>query len=251
MSTGHIGLNAADASIDSVVCHMESNTGLNAANATPNMDMDISTNNANANASIDFLLGHAEGNTGRNAVNATPNMDKNNTEDASPNIANADFSIATVLRHTEGNNGLNAADATLNICQPCNSELHNSDTSCTNLILKNLRKRRKHIVTEHVDSTLVKDHDCVRNYDGSSGGMESDGLILILKESYEKYGNNIFVETVVTDDDTKIKKYLTYPKYKDRGWKTHGGCLPLHITESSQFVDPTHLEKCVAGDFLT
>ena len=67
-----------------------------------------------------------------------------------------------------------------------------------------------------MDNSKIIDHHCVRNYDGSSGGMESDGLLLILKELYNKYGDNIFIETVVTDDDTKIKKYLTYPKYKAR-----------------------------------
>ena len=146
----------------------------------------------------------------------------------------------------EGRTGLNAADATPDICLLCG----NSITVCTDVNLQNIHKKRKHIVTGHVDNSKIIDHFCVRNYDGSSGAMESDGLLLILIELYKKYGDNIYIETVVTDDDTKIKKYLTYPRYKRRGWKNHGGCLPLHITEPKWFADPTHRAKCVAGVFF-
>ena len=34
---------------------------------------------------------------------------------------------------------------------------------------------------------------------------------------HDSYGRKIYVECVVTDDDTEIKKYLTHPSYKKRG----------------------------------
>ena len=70
--------------------------------------------------------------------------------------------------------------------------------------------RREVLRTGIIENELIDDHDCVRNYDGSSGAMESDGLLLLLKQLYEKYKQKIFVEIVVTDDDTKIKStFLT------------------------------------------
>ena len=39
----------------------------------------------------------------------------------------------------------------------------------------------------------------VRNYNGSSGAMESDGIILILKQLCKKYKDSVFVEIEVTD----------------------------------------------------
>ena len=56
---------------------------------------------------------------------------------------------------------------------------------------------------------------------------------------------------VVTDDDTKIKKYLTHPSYANHGWKKCGGCLPSHMFEPAWFADPTHRAKCVAGVFFS
>ena len=80
--------------------------------------------------------------------------------------------------------------------------------------------------------------------------MESDGLLQLMKELYDEYKNQIFYETIVTDDDTKIKKYLTYPFYASRGWVNKGGCLPLHMVEPAWFADPTHRAKCVSGVFF-
>ena len=59
-----------------------------------------------------------------------------------------------------------------------------------------------------LDTTLM-DHDCTRNYDGSSGAMESDGLLLLMKQLKRKYNGEIWLDYVITDDDTKMKN--TYP----------------------------------------
>ena len=47
-----------------------------------------------------------------------------------------------------------------------------------------------------------------------------------------------------------MKKYITHPHYKPRGWKNHGGSLPLDIPVPQWFADPTHRAKCVAGSFF-
>ena len=94
------------------------------------------------------------------------------------------------------------------------------------------------------------DHYCMRNYDGSSGGMESEGLLLMMRNLDKKYGGEIYLDTIVTDDDTKMKKFITHTKYKPRGWKNHGGSLPANIPEPKWFADPTHRAKCVAGSFF-
>ena len=35
-------------------------------------------------------------------------------------------------------------------------------------------------------------HPCTRNYDGGSGGMESNGLLLLLKQIQKKYNGEFF-----------------------------------------------------------
>ena len=65
-----------------------------------------------------------------------------------------------------------------------------------------------------------------------------------------KYNGAIFLDYVVTDDDTKMKKYLTHPKYRPNGKKNIGGQLPLSIPEPNWYADPTHRAKCVAGAFF-
>ena len=80
--------------------------------------------------------------------------------------------------------------------------------------------------------------------------MESDGLLLLFMSLHKRYRNKIFYERVVTDDDTKLKKYMTYPAYAPAGWVNHGGCLPSYLIEPSWFADPTHRAKCVADAFF-
>ena len=94
------------------------------------------------------------------------------------------------------------------------------------------------------------DHICVRNYNGSSGAMESDGLLLLMKQLKERYNGNIWLEYIITDDDTNMKKYLTHPRYRPRGKTNIGGSLPLDIPEPKWYADPTHCAKCVAGSFF-
>ena len=61
-------------------------------------------------------------------------------------------------------------------------------------------------------------HRCPRNYEGSSKGMEAKGT-LALVEGIHDSGNNCFVETAVTDDDTSIRGILkhSYAELLDAG----------------------------------
>ena len=77
--------------------------------------------------------------------------------------------------------------------------------------------------------------------------MEYDRLLLLVETLFTKYKNNIYYEIIVTDDDTKIKKYVSHPLYVNRGCKNCGGCLPLLMIEPSWFADPTHRAKYVVA----
>ena len=52
---------------------------------------------------------------------------------------------------------------------------------------------------------------------------------------------------MVTDDDIKMKKYVTHTQYKARGWVNHGGSLSNDISELKWFADPTYRAICFAG----
>ena len=80
--------------------------------------------------------------------------------------------------------------------------------------------------------------------------MESDGLLLILEELHKKYEGIIYIDYVVSDDDTKMRTYLQHPKYLPTGKKNIGGSLPSHLYVPKWYADPTHRAKCVAGAFF-
>ena len=60
----------------------------------------------------------------------------------------------------------------------------------------------------------------------------------------------MFIEYIVSDDDSTMRKYLTHPDKKPAGRKNIGGCLPKEIPVSEWYADPTHRAKCVAGAFF-
>ena len=69
------------------------------------------------------------------------------------------------------------------------------------------------------------DHDCVFNYLGSSGGMESDGLLMLFKKLHKERNGQLHYNTVITNDDTRLRQYLSHPWYKGNETKNHGGSL--------------------------
>ena len=113
-----------------------------------------------------------------------------------------------------------------------------------------MQRRQREPITTNVIDVSFQDHFCTRNYDESSGGMESDRLLYIMTKLYAKSKGKTYLDIIVTDDGTKMKKYITHAKYNPRGWKNIGGSLPDHIPEPNWFADPTHCAKYVAGDFF-
>ena len=53
------------------------------------------------------------------------------------------------------------------------------------------------------------DHDYVFNYLGSSGGMESDGLLMLFKKIHKERHRQLHYDTVIIDDGTRLKVVLT------------------------------------------
>ena len=97
-----------------------------------------------------------------------------------------------------------------------------------------------------IDTSTI-DHECTRNYDGSSGGMESDGLLLLMLKLDNEHDGEIFLEYVVTDDDTKMRSYIAHHKTKPRGKKIL--VAVYHHTYLCRISTPTLLtEKNVSQD---
>lgn len=102
--------------------------------------------------------------------------------------------------------------------------------------------------TNMVDNTSHTNCPC--NYSGSSGAMESDGMLFLIKRLQSVINGKVFDEFIVSDDDNKMKKYLTHPVTRHTGKKNIDGKLPTEIHVSKWFADPTHRVKCVAGVFF-
>ena len=87
------------------------------------------------------------------------------------------------------------------------------------------------------------DHDCPRNYHGSSKAMEADGALSLVKELDTKSKSKLYVESFVTDDDTSIRAMLSH--YNNDSGKRKGK-LPDHIPEPKWLADPSHRTRVVA-----
>ena len=104
------------------------------------------------------------------------------------------------------------------------------------------------MATNMVDNTSHSNCPC--NYSGSSGAMESDGMLYLMKRMHTVMHGKIYYEWIVSDDDNKMKKYLTHPQTRPTGKKHIGGRLHIIIPKPKWFADPTHRSKCVAGAFF-
>jgi hypothetical protein len=49
----------------------------------------------------------------------------------------------------------------------------------------------------------VREHDCPRNYEGSSKGMEASAALLLTKEMFQN--GNVIIDKIVADDDSSMK----------------------------------------------
>ena len=85
------------------------------------------------------------------------------------------------------------------------------------------------------------EHECPKNYIGSSKAMEADGALSLVKNLDKETNSKVYVESFVADDDSSIRAILRHPSKRGRGR------LPKHIREPKWLADPSHRTKVVAN----
>ena len=97
----------------------------------------------------------------------------------------------------------------------------------------------KKIVDSHITSKMCStcssaeakgvepiSHDCPRNLEGSSKAMEAYAALSLVKKLDERSDSKLYVEALVTDDDSSIRSLLSHDNSPNGTGK---GQLPLHI----------------------
>lgn len=84
------------------------------------------------------------------------------------------------------------------------------------------------------------DHDCPRNYTGSSKAMEPDAVLSLYDNMFYDSLKKIALRSIVSDDDSTMKALLKHPSNHKRGK------LNPEIPEPSWLADPSHRTKVVA-----
>jgi hypothetical protein len=103
------------------------------------------------------------------------------------------------------------------------------------------------------------EHECPKNFDGSSKAMESEAILKMTKDAIN---HGYTIEFIVADDDSTMKSILRYswdelisagkmrkedyPRYANGGKKKDYGRLPLNYLLPHFLADPGHRQKCVA-----
>ena len=85
------------------------------------------------------------------------------------------------------------------------------------------------------------EHECPKNYMGSSKAMEADGALSLVKNLDLETNSKVFIESFVTDDDSSIRAILRHPSKRGKGK------LPLHIRKPKWLADPSHRTKVIAN----
>ena len=109
------------------------------------------------------------------------------------------------------------------------------------------------------DDISIPPHDCVKNHEGSSKSMECEALLQLAKEAPAR---GFYVRTVVSDDDTTMKKTLrhdynelvTCGRMRKEDWprndkniKLTTGRLPMDIPTPNFLADFNHRVKSVGN----
>lgn len=107
------------------------------------------------------------------------------------------------------------------------------------------------------------DHGCVKNHEGSSGGMEPIAVLEMHRKLYTD--NHTIIDVLITDDDSSIKAKLKWsnedhmannnttetPTIINRKGnvvdRPNHGRFPAHMPELSFAADPNHRKKTVKG----
>jgi hypothetical protein len=125
-------------------------------------------------------------------------------------------------------------------------------------------------VKKHGDAVPVKEHDCLKNHEGSSGSMEPQACLDMVVDLYNKH--KVVVDMICADDDSSTRALLrwsnedhmknnntdTMPqvpitkginkgKLQDRPDK---GRLPGNVPEPSFVADPNHQKKVLTGELI-
>jgi hypothetical protein len=120
------------------------------------------------------------------------------------------------------------------------------------------------------DVENVHPHECWKNHNGSSGSMESAGIVQLVTACFDKY--QAIVNLLCTDDDSSIRAdcqwsnqdYLAnnntdvLPMVPKRVGKNKGelqprpdkGKLPGHVPEPRFVADPNHRRKVLTGELI-
>ena len=84
-------------------------------------------------------------------------------------------------------------------------------------------------------STPFKEHDCLVNWDGSSGAMEAGLAFNLILKIDKMFEGLVYVKEIVTDDDSTMRAHLKNT--------TKGGKLPDSIIQPIFLADPSHRIK--------
>jgi ribosomal protein L37AE/L43A len=83
---------------------------------------------------------------------------------------------------------------------------------------------------------IVKKHECMKNYDGTSKSMKAAALVSMLCHTPQEKG--VSIKAIISDDDSNGRKKA---QHIDRG-----GQLPTHVEEPNFFADPSHRKRVFA-----
>ena len=61
---------------------------------------------------------------------------------------------------------------------------------------------------------LAKDHECPHNFTGSSKSMEASAGLQITENIFNNSEGRVYLEYIVSDDDSTMRGVLKYPKMK-------------------------------------
>jgi len=116
----------------------------------------------------------------------------------------------------------------------------------------------------HAADEEPPEHECVTNFDGSSGSMEPEAMLEMYKTLHDNY--QTIIGTIVTDDDSSIKAKLKWsnedhmknnnttdtPKITNRVGnvvpRPDKGGIPSHMPEPGFLADPNHRRKTLANE---
>ena len=100
-----------------------------------------------------------------------------------------------------------------------------------------MRKKCKicEVMTQKYDD--IHPHECLINYEGSSGAMESKLAVRMIHDTWNKSGKKVTIGTIVADDDSTLKANTKN--------KNNRGLLDDDIETPKFLADPSHRIKCI------